>query len=197
MTTEPACPHCGAKPAELAPLIYFSCDTYMGNLSERGKSCYEREIESLKRWKTEASQVLDGLNLQDIAEECDFRPGTGIGEQILPWIRKAKKKISELLSESSTAWQQHRRNISELNAKDARIRELEQDLLLANDAAEKGDAARSNAAGMELRIRELEAALGSLLEEYDAAKLQFGSEYLWEKHENTEDIERVRKILKP
>lgn len=41
--------------------------------------------------------------------------------------------------------------------KDARIAELEQQLAMANDAAAKGDLARANAGGMEMRIHRLES----------------------------------------
>lgn len=40
-----------------------------------------------------------------------------------------------------------------------RINELERDLLFANDAIAKGDLARQNAGGMEIRIQELEREL--------------------------------------
>lgn len=48
---------------------------------------------------------------------------------------------------------------SNLEALYARIAELERDIVLANDAAAKGDLARANAGGMEMRIKELEETL--------------------------------------
>lgn len=49
---------------------------------------------------------------------------------------------------------------------DARIAELEQQLALALDAAAKGDLARANAGGMEMRIQELEKALRAMSDMY-------------------------------
>lgn len=47
---------------------------------------------------------------------------------------------------------------------DARIAELERRLTFAEDAAAKGELARQNAGGMEMRISELEKALRWILE---------------------------------
>lgn len=45
--------------------------------------------------------------------------------------------------------------------------------------------------------RTLEAALRDLLEEYEDRKSQWGYEYLWEKHENPDVIDRVAQVLGP
>lgn len=47
------------------------------------------------------------------------------------------------------------------------------------------------------RIAELEAALRDLFEEYDDRAAQWGSEYLWQKHEDSDIIARARKRLTP
>lgn len=58
---------------------------------------------------------------------------------------------------------------SRLDGLNTRIAELERDLALANDAAAKGDLARANAGGMEMRIKELEHENTSLGEVMTAA----------------------------
>lgn len=57
---------------------------------------------------------------------------------------------------------------SNLQALHDRIAELEQQLAQANDAAAKGDLARANAGGMEMRIQELEKALRSVRTELES-----------------------------
>jgi len=47
------------------------------------------------------------------------------------------------------------------------------------------------------RIAELEAALRDLFEEYDDRAAQWGSEYLWQKHEDSEVVARSRACLTP
>lgn len=69
----------------------------------------------------------------------------------------------------------------ELSVAQTRVAELERDLLFANDAAAKGDLARANAGGMELRIAELEMELlesqaeeGSKNSECDSLAIKLG-----------------------
>jgi len=42
---------------------------------------------------------------------------------------------------------------------------------------------------------ELRRALSSLMKEYQDRKSQFGEEYLWKKHEDTEVIENALRII--
>lgn len=45
------------------------------------------------------------------------------------------------------------------------------------------------------RIATLEKALLMLWEEYDDRRSQFGSEYLWEKHEDADAIEAIEAFI--
>lgn len=74
------------------------------------------------------------------------------------------KSMEELVTNYATAVRQRGNMIepynalmSAIEATQARVRELETELLRANDAAAKGDLARANAGGMEMRIAELQA----------------------------------------
>lgn len=52
-------------------------------------------VSSLKDWKVQASKVLGGLQLQEIAKEIGLRWGDDIGPAILPWIRNQKAQASK------------------------------------------------------------------------------------------------------
>jgi hypothetical protein len=45
------------------------------------------------------------------------------------------------------------------------------------------------------RIATLEKHLSKLWEEYDDRRSQFGGDYLWEKHEDTEAIEEIEAFV--
>lgn len=50
-------------------------------------------IAQLEDWKAQESQVLDGLQLQEIGQEIGVQIGHDIGPAILPWIRAAKAQL--------------------------------------------------------------------------------------------------------
>lgn len=91
MTTPDKCPYCGAESAELAPTIYWSCDTYKWNVKERGKQCYDRQIERLT---AALNGVLDTLSQHDaIAYDCDRS-----GNTYCNCIERVTKKAREALN---------------------------------------------------------------------------------------------------
>jgi len=53
-----------------------------------------KERDDLLRWKSEAMQVMNDLNLQEIGKEMGLRLGANIAANILPYIRELKGKQS-------------------------------------------------------------------------------------------------------
>ena len=51
----------------------------------------------LRRWKDEAMQVLNDINLQEIGKELGLPLGTNIGPQILPKIREYRALLERVL----------------------------------------------------------------------------------------------------
>jgi hypothetical protein len=52
----------------------------------------QREVADLRAWKESASAILDGINLQAVAQELEVGLGQDIGPRILPGIRALKAK---------------------------------------------------------------------------------------------------------
>ena len=78
---------------------------------------------------------------------------------------------------------------ADLAKRDERIKELEREKAYAEDAATKGDLARQNAGGMELRISALESDLAQLVKELDEAQLQL-------EHPRKQDQEFIEELRK-
>lgn len=51
------------------------------------------EHDHLTRWKSEAMQVMNDLDFQEIGKEIDLDLGDNIAKSILPYIKKAKAKL--------------------------------------------------------------------------------------------------------
>jgi len=58
----------------------------------------EKERDQLKAWKEEAMEVMNKLQLQEIAKELQLPLGSDIPSQILPEIKRIKAILDEAIS---------------------------------------------------------------------------------------------------
>lgn len=78
--------------------IDYAGQPYEGCTEEEGlvfEACKAKLLEhdQLTRWKSEAMQVMNDLDFQEIGKEIDLDLGDNIAKSILPYIKKAKSKL--------------------------------------------------------------------------------------------------------
>lgn len=191
--TPKACPHCGAeRHPDPECGSFYSCNTVVRSPRERGRRCYERELNALRGELNAVRGELEEKNtlLNDVREsvKADESFGELVQKLFFDPLREAESERDQL-----RAWKDSALTV-----------ESEWDIqhLAKLCGATLGQSCRVAISRAVQEIPELRttnaellSALRGLLYEYDDREAQFGSDCFRQKHVDADTIDKARAAI--